>query len=197
LVQLGVDVRTGRVVDHIGSGVLGIAGERLPVGLVVWAAGVAASPLGESLGIPTDRLGRVSVESDLRVVGWPEVFALGDVALCLDAEGKPLPGLAQVAKQQGVHLGKALGNRFVRGAEVPPFVYRSRGNTAIVGRHAAIYETTHARFTGWPAWLLWAIVHVFLLVGFQHRVLVSVQWLWRYLTYERGARLISSQDPAP
>jgi NADH dehydrogenase len=131
------------------------------------------------------------VGRNLEVVGCPDVFALGDVALFTDECGRPLPGLAQVAKQQGIHLGRALAERIHHGAQVPPFVYRSRGNTAIVGRHAAVFESRRVKLKGWFAWLAWAIIHVYLLVGFQHRVQVSIQWLWRYLTYERGARLIA------
>ena len=191
LERLGVDVMTGKRVDSIVDHQISVEGEVIPVGLTLWAAGVAASPLAAQLGVDRDRGGRVKVGPDLEVVGCPDVFALGDIALFMDECGKPLPGLAQVAKQQGIHLGKALANRIHYRVELSPFVYRSRGNTAIVGRHAAVFEAGHVTLTGWFAWLAWAVIHVYLLVGFQHRVQVSIQWLWRYLTYERGARLIA------
>lgn len=110
-------------------------------------------------------------------------------------DGRPLPGLAQVAKQQGIHLGQGLAAHIREGRSLVPFRYASRGNTAIVGRHAAVFEHGRLRIRGWFAWAAWAIVHVYLLVGFQHRFLVSMQWLWRYLTYERGARLIVGEHP--
>lgn len=193
LEKLGVEVATGKRVEAIEAHNICVGGEVIPVGLTLWAAGVSASPLSAQLGVELDRGSRVLVGPGLEVVGSPNVFALGDIALFIDETGKPLPGLAQVAKQQGIHLGRALANRIRTGAELPAFVYRSRGNTAIVGRHAAVFESGRLKLKGWFAWLAWAIIHVYLLVGFQHRVQVSIQWLWRYLTYERGARLIAEE----
>jgi len=135
LEKLGVEVVTGKRVDAIGDQI-SIEGDVIPVGLTLWAAGVAASPLAGDLGVDRDRGGRVAVDGNLQVVGCHGVFALGDVALCRGEDGQPLPGLAQVAKQQGIYLGKALAERIRGGTAIPPFVYRSRGNTAIVGRHA-------------------------------------------------------------
>lgn len=197
LEKLGVEVETGRRVEAIEADRISLEGSVIPVGLTIWAAGVSASPLAAQLGVELDRSGRLRVGPDLQVVGCPDVFALGDVALFTDGSGKSLPGLAQVAKQQGIHLGKALAKRISKGSEMPPFVYRSRGNTAIVGRHAAVFEAGRLKLKGWFAWLAWAIIHVYLLVGFQHRVQVSIQWLWRYLTYERGARLIAEERLRP
>jgi NADH dehydrogenase len=197
LERLGVEVAIGRKVDDIDEGTIRFADQSMPVGLIIWAAGVAASPLAAELGVELDRSGRVKVEPDLRVRSCPDVFAIGDVALCVDADGKPLPGLAQVAKQQGIHLGRALAARIERGTPLPAFAYRSRGNTAIVGRHAAVFEQHRLKLKGWFAWIAWALIHVYLLVGFQHRVQVSIQWLWRYLTYERGARLIADEVGPP
>lgn len=190
LERLGVRVRTGEAVENVTPASVRIAGREEPVGLVIWAAGVSASPLARQLG-DTDRGGRVAVDATLTVKGHKDVFALGDMALCLDEKGAPLPGLAQVAKQQGAHLGKALAAHIRRGDAILPFRYNSRGNTAIVGRHAAVFEWGKVKIKGWFAWLAWAVIHVYLLVGFQHRLLVSMQWLWRYLTYDRGARLIA------
>ena len=190
LARLGVTVRTGEAVEAIEPASITIAGHRQPVGVVIWAAGVQASPLARHLG-NTDRAGRIAVEATLQVRGQPDVYALGDVAAFTGEDDRPLPGLAQVAKQQGIHLGQSLAAHLTSGAPLRPFRYAGRGNTAIVGRHAAIFEQGRFKVRGWLAWLSWAIIHVYLLVGFQNRFLVSVRWLWRYLTYERGARLIA------
>ncbi len=191
LERLGVNVRTGEPVDEIGDTSITVAGERIPAGMAIWAAGVRGSPLAARLSVETDRTGRVFVDETLAVRGLQNVFALGDIANFAGEDGKPLPGLAQVAKQQGVHFGRSFADHLLRGKALRPFRYRSRGNTAIVGRHAAVFEQGRLKITGWTAWAAWAVVHVYLLVGFQHRLLVSMQWLWRYLTYERGARLIT------
>lgn len=193
LERLGVEIRTGTMVGAIGADYVELGAERLPVGLALWAAGVRASPLGGVSGLGTGDGGRIPVHDDLSVPGHPWIFALGDLALLAGADGRPLPGLAQVARQQGIHLGRELVRQIRSGTAIRPFRYSSRGDTAIIGRHAAIYQLGGLRLRGWIAWALWAIVHVYLLVGFQHRLTVSVQWLWRYLTYERGARLISAQ----
>jgi NADH dehydrogenase len=196
LEALGVTVRTNSSVEQIDEEGLVVSGQRMGCGLVVFAAGVTASPLARSLGVETDRGGRIPVAPTLEVPGRPGAYALGDVAACPGQGGHPLPGLAQVASQQGRHLGRALAARVRDGAALPAFVYRSRGNPAIIGRHSAVYETGRYRIKGWPAWALWAIVHVYLLMGFQNRLLVAIQWLWRYLTFHRGARLITGATTA-
>lgn len=190
LQKIGVTVMTDTKVEDIRPGELTLDGAALQVGQIIWTAGVAASPLGQALGVGTDRTGRITTGPTLELPDLPGVFAIGDIASVPGPDGKPLPALAQVARQQGKHLGRALADRITRGTALPPFEYRSRGNTSIVGRHAAVYETAHRQVTGWPAWLLWAVVHVYLLVGFQNRLVVSMRWLWRYLTNHRGARLI-------
>ncbi|MBD0417225.1 NAD(P)/FAD-dependent oxidoreductase [Oryzicola mucosus] len=190
LKKLGVEIRTRQRVEAIDATSITVSGETIPVGAVVWAAGVMASDLAAKTGGELDRGGRVRVDRYLRVKGHENIFALGDMALCLDDGGNPLPGLAQVAKQQGIYLGRALTAKPSDTVPIEAFVYRSRGNTAIIGRHAAVFESSSFRLKGWVAWMTWAVVHVYLLVGFQHRVQVALQWLWRYLTYERGARLI-------
>ena len=200
LQRLGVEVRSGEAVEDVGPTTITVAGRQEPVGLVIWAAGVTASPLAKQLG-ETDKAGRISVDETLAVHGHQDVFALGDVAAFTGEDGRPLPGLAQVAKQQGIHLGRSLAALLSSGVPLPPFRYSSRGNTAIVGRHAAVFEHGRLKVKGWSAWLAWAVIHVYLLVGFQHRFMVSMQWLWRYLTYDRGARLIAgdfveTEDPA-
>lgn len=193
--RLGVTVMTGQTVEAIEATGATIGGRFIPTGTIVWGAGVAASPAGRWLGVDTDRAGRIRVAPDLSVPGLDGVYALGDTALAMDSDGKPLPGLAQVAKQQGRHLGEALAANITRGTPIPPFRFKNRGNTAIIGRNAAVFDFGTRQLKGWPAWFLWAIIHVYLLVGSEKRLLVSLQWLWRYLTYERGARLIIGQGP--
>lgn len=183
---LGVEVMLNTRVTDIRPDGVQLGDRFLPAGTVVWGAGVAASPTTKWLGVETDRGGRVAVDSNLTVVGLTGVYALGDIAL-FTQDGKPLPGLAQVAKQQGEYLGARL-----RHPDRPsmPFVFRNRGNTAVIGRHAAIFDFGRFQLKGGAAWLLWALVHVYLLVSFEKRALVSLQWLWRYLTKARGVRLI-------
>lgn len=188
LARLWVDVRTStRVLDVQSDGVLTDQGF-IPAGTVVWGAGVTATPAARWLGIETDRSGRIPVDDRLGVKGRPGVYALGDIAL-LTQDGGPLPGLAQVAKQQGQYLGRALR----RGGDpnhFPAFHFNNRGNTAVIGRHAAIFDFGRFHLKGRVAWFLWALVHVYLLVGFEKRALVSMQWLWRYFTKARGVRII-------
>ncbi|HWA92380.1 MAG TPA: NAD(P)/FAD-dependent oxidoreductase [Rhizomicrobium sp.] len=197
LARLGVTVRTNCAVERIEPGHVVAAGEDIPTGFAIWAAGVRASPLAALLGVETDRAGRVHVNGDLSVPGLDGVYALGDVALLQDADGKPLPGLAQVAKQQGEYLGRTLAAKIARNETPKPFVFHNRGNTAIIGRHAAVFDFGWTRMKGWLAWAFWALIHVYLLVGFQHRLMVAMQWLWRYVTYERGSRLISTSAAEP
>ncbi len=198
LERLGVTVMTNQPVQDMGEEGVTVGGKPIPAGTIVWGAGVKASEAGRWLGVETDRAGRIKVEPDLSVPGLRGVYALGDVALALGQEGKPLPGLAQVAKQQGQHLGRALAHSIGSGEPlVSPFEFRNRGNTAIVGRNAAVFDFGRRKLTGFPAWLLWAVVHVWLLVGFEKRLLVTVQWLWRYATYQRGARLITEEISKP
>jgi NADH dehydrogenase len=190
LTTLGVTVRTNCAVKNISKDGVEAGEETIPTGLTIWAAGVKASPIGELLGVPMDRTGRVKANRDLSISGIANVYVLGDVALVPDENGKPLPGLAQVAKQQGHYLGRALAKRIREGATLPAFEFHNRGNAAIIGRQAAVFDFGWSRLKGVTAWLLWALVHIYLLTGFQHRTLVAVQWLWRYLTYDHGARLI-------
>ena len=193
LAWIGVTLRTNCPVARIGEDGVEAGGETIGAGLVIWAAGVRASPLAKLLGVPLDRAGRVTVAPDLSVPGLDGVYALGDIALCADETGKPLPGLAQVAKQQGVYLGDVLAGKSAK----TPFHFHNRGNTAIIGRHAAVFDFGWWRLKGWFAWSFWALIHVYLLVGFQHRLMVAVQWLWRYITYERGSRLIAEEVHPP
>ncbi len=188
LQQLGVTVLLDAPVTKLSPDALTVGDREIGVGAIIWAAGVAASPAAKWIDAETDTAGRIRVGQDLSVPGKDDIFAIGDLALAFDEHGQALPGLAQVAKQQGIYLGRMLARRVPR--PFPPFRYRSRGNTAVIGRRAAIFDFGWSRMKGGLAWILWALIHIYLLVGFEHRFVVSVQWLWRYFTYERGARLI-------
>jgi NADH dehydrogenase len=190
LKALGVTVQENCAVKRISETCVETERATIPVAFAIWTAGVKASPVAKMLGAPTDKAGRVETNRDLSVPGFAAVYALGDAALVHDDNGNPLPGLAQVAKQQGKYLGNALARRLQSDAATGPFVFHNRGNVAVIGRHAAVIDFGWLRLTGIAAWLLWALIHIYLLAGLQHRLLVAVQWLWRYLTYDRGARII-------
>ncbi|WP_304219390.1 NAD(P)/FAD-dependent oxidoreductase [Phenylobacterium aquaticum] len=190
LAGMGVELRLNTRVENIEAGVVTAGGQRIAAATIVWGAGIRAQPSAAWLGAETDRLGRIKVKPDLTVPGAAGVYALGDVA-GLDQDGAALPALAQVAKQQGQHLGRSL-RRLRRGKPLKdrPFRYRSRGDTAIIGRSSAVFVMGPLRLKKTLAWMMWALVHVYLLIGFDKRVSVASQWAWRYLTQERGARLI-------
>jgi NADH:quinone reductase (non-electrogenic) len=191
LERLGVTVSTGARVQAIAEGSVNIDGRIQPAGTIIWGAGVRASPATAYLGLPLDRAGRVTVGADLAVPDRDGIYVIGDSAAAPDADGNPLPALAQVANQQGWHLGRAIRRNLRNGRPLPPFRYRSRGDTAIVGRNAAVFELGGFRLKGRIGWMLWALVHIYLLTGFENRSLVAVHWFWMYLTYQRGARLIT------
>jgi NADH dehydrogenase len=190
LERLGVDVRFGKPVTAIAPDAVTLGDEIIPANTIIWAAGVQSSPLGRSLGVELDRAGRVLVNPDLTVPGHPELFVIGDMASLPDARGRPLPGVAQVAMQQGAwaaaNILRAIGGRPAR-----PFRYRDLGNMATIGRNSAVADIRGLRLTGFVAWLAWAVVHILNLIGFRNRLLVGLQWLWSYLTLQRGARLIT------
>jgi len=190
LAALGVTVRVNGAVGAITKDGVQVGDEIIPASVAIWAAGVKASPLGALLGVATDKAGRVMVNRDLSVPGLANVYVLGDTALVRDASGNQLAGLAQVAKQEGQYLGRALAKSIREGKASPDFVFRNRGNAAIVGRHSAIFDFGWSCLSGPLAWFLWAFIHIYLLTGFEHRLLVAIQWLWRYLSYDHGARLI-------
>jgi NADH dehydrogenase len=199
LARLGVDVRTGSPVTRIAGGVVEVGAERIGARTVLWAAGVAASPLGRTLGVPLDRAGRVLVEPDLSIPGHSEVFVIGDLAALLDHAGRPLPGVAPVAIQMGRHAAANI-LRAAQGEPPRPFRYQDRGMMATIGRHAAVVEVGAIRLDGWVAWLIWLVVHIFFLIGFRNRVLVMIEWAWAYVTYNRGVRLITERagcEPRP
>jgi NADH dehydrogenase len=189
LERMGVEVRVGARVEAVDGESVTAQGERIPTGVVIWAAGVAASPVGKWLGAETDRNGRVKVAEDLSVPGHPEIFVIGDAAL-REQDGKPLPGVAQVAIQGGKYVAGVIRARLEGRPAPPPFRYRDRGNMATVGRSFAIAEVGRFRFSGFFAWLMWLIIHIYYLIDFENRLLVLTQWAWAYFTYSRSARLI-------
>jgi NADH dehydrogenase FAD-containing subunit len=189
LARLGVEVRLGKGVDTIDEQGVVVAGERIASKTVIWTAGVAPSPAGKWLNAETDRAGRVRVFSDLTVQNHPEIFVVGDTA-SLDQDGKPLPGVAQVAMQQGRYAGNLIRQR-VSGRPLPgPFHYSDKGNLAVVGKGFAVLESGRVRLSGLPAWLVWVAVHLQFLAQSNLRVSVFVQWVWTYITGQRGSRLI-------
>jgi NADH dehydrogenase len=191
---LGVEVRQGQAVTEVGPWGATLAGERIEAASVVWAAGVAASPLGRVTQAPLDRMGRVLVAPDLTIPGHPEVFAIGDMAAFLHQTGKPLPGVAQVAIQEGRHAARQIA-RSLHGLPWEPFRYRDLGNMATVGRGSAIADLGRVQLAGLLGWLAWLFLHLVYLIGFRNRVVVMVQWAWSYLTYQRNVRLITNPHP--
>jgi NADH dehydrogenase len=188
LQRLGVEVRTGEAITRIDEAGVEFGAARLPARTVLWAAGVAASPLGRSLGAPLDRAGRVLVQPDLSVPGHPEVFVAGDLA-ALVQDGKPVPGVAPAAKQMGAHVAAAIRAR-LRGATPAPFRYRDFGNLATIGRMAAVVDLHGMKLSGILAWWFWLGAHVFFLIGFRNRIVVLLEWFRSYWTYQRSARII-------
>jgi NADH dehydrogenase FAD-containing subunit len=189
LEKLGVELRLGHGADKIDADGVIVAGERIASKTVIWTAGVAPSPAGKWLGVATDRAGRVRVQNDCSVPEHHEVFVVGDTA-SLDRNGKPLPGVAQVAMQQGRYVGKVILRRLVDKPAPPPFRYFDKGNMAVVGKGFAVVQTGPFKLSGYFAWLAWAFIHVQFLAMFSMRVSVFLQWMWTYLTGSRGSRLI-------
>jgi NADH dehydrogenase len=195
LTKLGVEIRLGKPVTACDAEGVVVGDERVPAATIVWAAGVAASPAAKWLSSEADRAGRLKVLPDLSVPGHPEIFAIGDTALACDADGKPYPGLAPVAKQQGEYIAKLLRTRLAGAAPVAPFRYRDRGTMATIGRGAAIAKfSDRFQLTGFVAWALWGLVHIFFLVGFRNRFTVLADWMWSYVTFQSGARLITGKN---
>jgi NADH:ubiquinone reductase (H+-translocating) len=194
LSRLCVEVRKNTAVTQISEDAVQLGSERFEAGTILWAAGVAASPLGKSLGVPLDRAGRVVVEPSLAIPEHPEVFVIGDLAAFTHQGGKPLPGTAPVAKQQGRHAAENI-RRMLGGAPSLPFRYLDRGNMATIGRGAGIADFGWLRISGAPAWLAWLFVHILFLIGFRNRLVVMIQWAWAYVSYQRNVRLITGVNP--
>ena len=194
--RLGVEVRTSHMVSRIEPGAVWVGDERIAAPVVLWAAGVAASPLGQKLGVPVDRAGRVLVQPDLSIAGHPEVLVIGDLAALNDEAGRLLPGVAQVAIQQGNFVGENIA-RDLNNQPRRNFHYHDKGNLATIGRNAAVAQIGKLELSGYFAWLAWLFIHILFLIGFRNRLMVMIQWAWSYLTYERGARLITGSDELP
>jgi len=189
LERLGVEVRTNTIVTDVDAEGVRVGTEQILAQTVIWAAGVAASPVARSLGVPLDRAGRVPVEPTLALSGHPEIFVVGDLS-SLQQDGKPLPGVAQVAKQGGKHAAKNV-LRAIQGKPLEPFRYRDHGTLAVIGRGSAVADLGLIKASGFFAWLFWLFLHIFFLIGFRNRVTVMIEWAWSYVTMQRGVRLIT------
>jgi NADH dehydrogenase len=193
LAKLGVEVRTGSAVTDVDDLGVRAGSEHIAAETVFWAAGVAASPLGAALGLPLDRAGRVVTEKTLAVPGHPEIFIAGD--LCsFQQDGRPLPGVAQVAKQQGKHAARNVLHA-MRREPLEPFRYFNLGNVAVIGRGAAVVDIgpVPVRLSGWFGWVFWLLLHIFWLIGFRNRFVVLTEWAWAYVTFQRRIRLITGE----
>ncbi len=190
LERLGVEVRTNESVTSVGEGVVRTNSREIAAETILWAAGVAASPLGATLGVPVDRAGRVFVQADLTILGHPHVFVIGDLASLAGPSGRPLPGVAQVAMQMGEHAARNI-LRAVDGQPLRPFAYRNLGDMATIGRASAVADLPWIQLKGLTGWLVWLFVHIFNLIGFRNRLVVMVQWAWSYFSYQRAIRLIT------
>jgi NADH dehydrogenase len=189
--QLGVETLTDSPVETIDERGIVIGGKRLEAATVLWAAGVQASRAALWLGAEADRSGRVKVTPTLNLPGHDEVFVIGDTAAVPTKDGNGLPGVAPVAKQEGLYVAKYLAAKLAGKADLKPFRYKDQGNLATIGRNHAVADFGWLRLTGLPGWLLWGFAHVFFLIGFRNRIVVTIHWLWIYLTGQRGARLIT------
>jgi NADH:ubiquinone reductase (H+-translocating) len=192
LERLGAVVRTGARVTSIDADGVMIGEERIAAKTVIWAAGVAASPLGKSLGVALDRAGRVPVGPDLTIAGHPEVFVVGDLAAAA-SDGKPVPGISPAAKQMGRYAAKCILHRLKGKAALPPFRYIDYGQIATIGRNAAVAVIGKLHLSGYPAWLVWLFVHIFFLIGFRNRIVVMIDWAVAYWSFERNARIVAGK----
>ena len=195
LERLHVEVRLGQPVSHCDETGVTIGSEHLPAATIVWAAGVASSRAAQWLGVEKDKVGRVMVGPDLTVPGHPEIFVIGDTAHVVGADGQPLVGLAPVAKQQGAYAARVLRARLAGKTPSPPFRYRNYGTMATIGRRAAVADFGWLKLDGTLAWLMWGLIHVSFLIGFRNRIVVMLDWIWSYVTFQSGARLITSPIP--
>ncbi|MEQ1820468.1 MAG: NAD(P)/FAD-dependent oxidoreductase [Terricaulis sp.] len=191
LEKLGVEVRLGKAVTHLDETGVTLGDEHIPSRCVIWAAGVQSSPAARWLNIPADRAGRAIIAGNLRAPGNDNIFVIGDCAAVNDASGRQLPGVAPVAKQQGVYAARVIKAAFEGNPLTEPFAYVDYGNLATVGRKAAVADFRGFRLTGFIGWLLWCAAHIYYLIGFKNRIAVALDWTWSYLTFDRGARLIT------
>tara|TARA_R110002020_G_scaffold41276_2_gene121659 strand:- start:1957 stop:3258 length:1302 start_codon:yes stop_codon:yes gene_type:complete len=189
--ELGVEVELGQMVNGIDAEGVSYGDKRLPTHTVIWAAGVAASPAAEWLGVAADRAGRVPVEADLTVPGHAEIFVVGDTASIQQASGKPVPGVGDAAKQAGKHAARVIRARLAGETASLPFAYHHAGDLATIGKQAAVIDFGWIKLKGWIAWWVWGIAHIYFLVDLKNRIFVTMSWLWIYLSGQRGARLIT------
>jgi len=194
LAAMGVDVMTSNPVLECDSRGVDLAGGRVEAGSVIWAAGITASPAAQWISAERDRGGRVVVRPDLSLHGFSDIFVIGDTASVKDANGRPVPGLASAAKQMGKYVGKLIAAR-VAGRSLPPFRYRHEGSLTTIGRRAAVVELGPVQLKGFIGWMFWSAVHIYFLIGLRNRFVVAVTWLWSYVTFKRGARLITEVPP--
>jgi NADH dehydrogenase len=193
LKEMGVEVRTNALVTNIEPGLVSIGNEKIPASVILWGAGVSASPLGRMLGVPTDKAGRVIVQPDLSLPGHPEVFVTGDLASARRHNGQPVPGVAPAAIQMGKFAARQI-KRTVAGKPRERFEYLDKGSLATIGRSRAVADLGKLHISGYFAWLAWLFIHLLFLIGFRNRLFVMIEWAWAYLTYNHSARLIT--DPA-
>jgi NADH dehydrogenase len=194
LTAMGVEIWTSTVVTGCDARGVDLEHGRIDAGSVVWAAGVMASPAADWLAANHDRAGRITVGPDLSLPGHENIFVIGDTAAVIDAAGHPVPGLAAAAKQMGIYVGRLIATR-LSGRTLPPFRYKNLGLLATVGRRSAVVELGPIQLQGFVGWLFWSLVHIYFLIGLRNRLVVAVTWLWSYITFQRGARLITEVPP--
>ena len=194
LARMGVELRLETPISAIDDKGVVARGERIEAATVIWCAGVQATPVASWLGVAPAKGGTIAVAPDLSVPGLPNIFVIGDAALVAGADGRPLPGVAPVAKQQGRYVADLIRRRVAGASPPPPFRYRDQGALATIGRSSAVADLPHLKLTGWPGWVLWSIVHIYFLIDFRNRMAVFLNWVWAWLTYARGARLITGDD---
>jgi NADH dehydrogenase len=196
LQRLGVEVRVGSAVTECNSSGVRMGAEAVAADVVLWAAGVLASPAAAWLNAPADSAGRVKVQPDLTAPGHPEIFVIGDTA-AVDWNGKPAPGIAPAAKQQGIHVARTIKRRLAGDTASRVFRYRHAGDLATIGKRSAVIDFGWCKLKGWIAWWVWGMAHIYFLIGLRNRLSVALSWLWIYLTGNRSARLITQVDHNP
>jgi NADH dehydrogenase len=192
---MGVEIALGRAVTGCDAEGVSLDGSRIEAATVIWAAGVVASPAAEWIGAEPDRAGRIKVNADLTVPGRPEIFAVGDTASVVAGDGRPVPGIAPAAKQMGNYVAKVIAARVRERPAPPPFAYHHLGDLATIGRKSAVVKLGVFQITGFLGWLFWSAVHIYFLIGLRNRFVVALNWLWSYMTFQRGARLIGIAPP--
>jgi NADH dehydrogenase len=192
---MGVEIALGRAVTGCDAEGVSLDGSRIEAATVIWAAGVVASPAAEWIGAEPDRAGRIKVNADLTVPGRPEIFAVGDTASVVAGDGRPVPGIAPAAIQMGNYVAKVIAARVQERPAPPPFAYHHLGDLATIGRKSAVVKLGVFQITGFLGWLFWSAVHIYFLIGLRNRFVVALNWLWSYMTFQRGARLIGIAPP--